>query len=175
MTKGAIFILTSVITVGMMQGVSASSRMLFRNAFKNAAKKALAKSSELTAKTIGTKAVVSIGYQTIVEQKVNFVTVVADSVFAPWVGEFVGNAFSIELAYNYNTNSLYWSSATIQTKELGAKEFAAYIIKSTIKAVLNQNIQADKIISQSKGEIAGFGYSIVLHKLTLEIDQMIQQ
>jgi hypothetical protein len=153
----------------MMQGVSAGSRMLFRNAFK------IAKSSEFTAKTIGTKAVVSVGYQSLVEQKVNFVTVVADSVLVPWVGEFVGNAFSLELAYNHNTNSLHWSSATILNKDLGAKEFAAYIIKSTIKAVLNQNIQADKILSQSKGEIAGFGYSIVLHKLTVEIDKMIQQ
>ena len=98
MTKGAIFILTSVITAGMMQGVSAGSRMLFRNAFKNVAKKALAKSSELTAKTIGTKAVVSIGYQTITQKgEVNLITVIGDSFFSPYVGAALGNMLSIKV------------------------------------------------------------------------------
>src|SRR5690554_7586950 len=81
----------------MMQGVSAGSRMLFRNAFKNVAKKALAKSSELTAKTIGTKAVVSIGYQTITQKgEVNLITVIGDSFFSPYVGAALGNMVSID-------------------------------------------------------------------------------
>lgn len=93
-TKGAIFILTSVITAGMMQGVSAGSRMLFRNAFR----KVLANSSELTAKTIGAKAVVSIGYQTITQEgKVNLVTVLGDSFFSPYAGQALGNVFTINL------------------------------------------------------------------------------
>src|SRR5690554_1090692 len=82
----------------MMQGVSAGSRMLFRNAFKNVANKALAKSSELTAKTIGTKAVVSIGYQTITQKgEVNLITVIGDSFFSPYVGAALGNMVSIKV------------------------------------------------------------------------------
>lgn len=129
MTKGAIFILTSVITAGMMQGVSAGSRMLFRNAFKNVAKKALAKSSELTAKTIGTKAVVSIGYQTITQDgKVNLVTVLGDSFFSPFVGAALGNIFTL----NINLINLKIEYKSLFSRNTASKEYVAAVLKTII-------------------------------------------
>src|SRR5690554_2935022 len=102
-TKGAIFILTSVITAGMMQGVSAGSRMLFRNAFKKAGQLTIKKVGQTIAETYLKKkgaeyifdASRSISYQVTVEKKINLITVLMDTFVNPYVGEFIGNAIFI--------------------------------------------------------------------------------
>ncbi|PRY94412.1 hypothetical protein [Marinilabilia salmonicolor] len=135
-TKGTIFVLTSVITAGMMQGVAAGSRMLSRNAFKAAAKKALLGSGKLSAKTILSKAVVSVGYQTITQEgQVNLFTVIGDSFFTPFVGAALGNVFTVKYSI------LDWEIIefdTIFKKNTDTKTLLAVITRTLIAGTLHK-------------------------------------
>jgi hypothetical protein len=176
-TKGAIFILTSVITAGMMQGVSAGSRMLFRNAFK--------KASQLTIKKVGKKiaetylkkkgseyafdASRSITYQDTVEKKINLVTVLMDTFVNPYFGEFIGNAIFIGIDLetgNFKTESL------INTNNRG---LASFFVKSSIKALLNGKIRFTSLLTKEYGPLATVPYDIILHTYILEIGKSIEK
>ncbi len=97
-TQGAIFVLTSVVTAGMAQGVATGSQMLSRNILRKLVRKTIVKSSELTAKTIGAKAAVSVSYQALTQGgDVNLFTVIGDSFFIPFVGAAIGNTFTLNV------------------------------------------------------------------------------
>ena len=177
MTKGAIFILTSVITAGMMQGVSAGSRMLFRNAFKKAGQLTIKKVGQTIAETYLKKkgaeyifdASRSISYQVTVEKKINLITVLMDTFVNPYVGEFIGNAIFIGIDLdtgNFKIESL------INKDNRG---LASFFIKSSIKAFLNGKVKYSSLLTKEYGPLATVPYDIILHTYVLEIGKSIEK
>ncbi len=132
-TQGTIFVLTSVITAGSLTGISSAAQMVSRNVLKPVLRYSFVKGSELTAKTIGAKAFVSISYQALTQKgEINLLTVIGDSFFTPYVGAALGNTFT--LSYNFITKEK--KAETIFDKDKSGKHIVSAIVKTIIAGTL---------------------------------------
>ncbi|MFV0345477.1 MAG: hypothetical protein ACK5IQ_04425 [Bacteroidales bacterium] len=177
-TKGTIFMLSTVMTAGMVGPINIGSRLLSRNFLGKVFRIVVFDGTKLSPRIMGTKAFISASYQAITQDwEINLSAVLCDSVLMPFMGAALGNAFTLD--FYIPKGELEFD--TIFYKNKTSKDYMKAITKTMITGLLSKYIPQHAGVDEFVGDyvfakgVANFVINTQINILSYGIGEAIKQ